>query len=56
VGDFGGYANTRTGINEKLMTYMFGPRFNWRHSKMNPYVQFLLAAAMSGIRRSTEFQ
>src|SRR5215472_9770954 len=33
VGDFGGYANTRTGIDEKLVTYMFGPRFNWRHSR-----------------------
>src|SRR5271155_3231640 len=37
VGDFGGYANTRTGIDEKLLTYLFGPRFNWRHSKLNPY-------------------
>jgi hypothetical protein len=41
VADFGGYANTRTGIDEKLLTYMFGPRFNWRHSRLNPYVQFL---------------
>src|ERR1700730_15551172 len=42
VGDFGGYANTRKGIDEKLVTYMFGPRFNWRHSRLSPYVQFLL--------------
>src|SRR6266403_5379584 len=41
VADFGGYANTRTGIDEKLLTYMFGPRFNWRHSRLTPYVQFL---------------
>jgi outer membrane immunogenic protein len=41
IGDFGGYANTRTGIDEKLLTYMFGPRFNWRHSRLTPYVQFL---------------
>src|ERR1700692_1401045 len=41
VGDFGGYANTRTGINDKLLTYMFGPRFNWRHSRLTPYAQFL---------------
>jgi len=27
VADFGGYANTRTGINDRLLTYMFGPRF-----------------------------
>jgi len=41
VADFGGYANTKTGINETLMTYMFGPRFNWRHSRLTPYAQFL---------------
>ena len=41
VGDFGGYANTRTGINDKALTYLFGPRFNFRRSRFNPYVQFL---------------
>lgn len=41
VADFGGYANTRTGIDQKMLTYLFGPRFNWRHSKLNPYAQFL---------------
>ncbi len=41
VADFGGYANTRKGIDDKLLTYMFGPRFNWRHSRLTPYVQFL---------------
>src|SRR6202166_884503 len=45
VADFGGYANTRTGIDEKLLTYMFGPRFNWRHSRLNPYVQTLFGGA-----------
>src|ERR1700693_4232157 len=45
VADFGGYANTRTGIDEKLLTYMFGPRFNWRHSRLNPYTQFLFGGA-----------
>jgi hypothetical protein len=45
VGDFGGYANTRQGIDQKMMTYMFGPRFNWRHSKLNPYAQFLFGGA-----------
>ena len=39
VADFGGYANTR--IDDKAMTYMFGPRFNWRHARFTPYVQFL---------------
>jgi len=45
VGDFGGYANTRTGINDKALTYLFGPRFTWRHSRWNPYVQFLFGGA-----------
>jgi hypothetical protein len=45
VGDFGGYANTRTGINDKALTYLFGPRFNWRHSRLNPYAQFLFGGA-----------
>jgi hypothetical protein len=39
VGDVGGYANTR--VDDKAMTYLFGPRFNWRHSRLTPYVQFL---------------
>ncbi|HUN58095.1 MAG TPA: outer membrane beta-barrel protein [Candidatus Binataceae bacterium] len=41
VADFGGYANTRTGLDDKAMTYMFGPRFNWRHARLTPYVQLL---------------
>ena len=45
VADFGGYANTRQGIDDKLLTYMFGPRFNRRHSRLNPYVQFLFGGA-----------
>ena len=45
MGDFGGYANTRTGIDDKALTYLFGPRFNWRHSRFNPYVQFLFGGA-----------
>ena len=45
VADIGGYANTRSGINDKLLTYMFGPRFNWRHTRLNPYAQFLFGGA-----------
>ena len=45
VADFGGYANTRRGIDDKLLTYMFGPRFNWRHSRLTPYAQFLFGGA-----------
>ena len=56
VADFGGYANTRTGIDEKLLTYMFGPRFNWRHSRLSPYVQFLFGGgyAWSGPTSTTQ--
>lgn len=46
VADFGGYANTRTGINDKALTYLFGPRFNLRHfTRITPYVQFLFGGA-----------
>ena len=45
VADFGGYANTKAGKDDRLLTYMFGPRFNWRHARLNPYVQFLFGGA-----------
>jgi outer membrane immunogenic protein len=46
VADFGGYANTRTGINDKALTYLFGPRFNMRRfERLTPYVQFLFGGA-----------
>ena len=45
VADFGAYANTRDGINETALTYLFGPRLNWRHSRFNPYVQALFGGA-----------
>jgi opacity protein-like surface antigen len=41
VADFGGYANTRVGIDDKLLTYLFGPRFNLRRGNWTPYAQFL---------------
>jgi hypothetical protein len=46
VADFGGYANTRTGINDTALTYLFGPRFNLRHfARWTPYLQFLFGGA-----------
>jgi hypothetical protein len=56
VGDFGGYANTRKGIDDKAVTYLFGPRFNWRHTRLNPYAQFLFggAYAWSGPNNTTQ--
>jgi hypothetical protein len=49
VADVGGYANTRTGIDDKALTYLFGPRFNWRHARLDPYVQFLFGGHMPGL-------
>src|SRR6266478_5051471 len=43
VADVGGYANTR--IDDRLLTYMFGPRFSWRHARLTPYAQFLFGGA-----------
>ena len=46
VADIGGYANTRTGINDTAVTYLFGPRFNLRRSaRFTPYLQFLFGGA-----------
>jgi hypothetical protein len=45
VGDFGAYANTRVSTNNTIFSYLFGPRFNWRHSRFNPYAQFLFGGA-----------
>ena len=45
VADFGGYANTNNRIDDKLFTYMFGPRLNWRHKHFNPYAQALFGGA-----------
>ena len=41
VADLGGYANTNSRIEDKLFTYMFGPRLNWRHKHFTPYAQAL---------------
>src|SRR5271165_1685930 len=56
VADFGGYANTKKGIDDKALTYLFGPRFNWRHLRLNPYAQFLFggAYAWSGPNNTTQ--
>lgn len=56
VADFGGYANTRDGVNETALTYLFGPRLNWRHKRFNPYVQSLFggAYAWNNLNSSTQ--
>lgn len=57
VADIGGYANTR--VDDKALTYMFGPRFNWRHSRLTPYVQTLFGGVYAwtnpkGVPSSTQ--
>jgi hypothetical protein len=42
----GAYENSRTGVNDKAPTYLFGPRFNLRHfARWTPYLQFLFGGA-----------
>ena len=52
VADFGGYANRNTvtgGNTGTTFTYLFGPRFNWRKSRLVPYAQFLFGGADAGL-------
>jgi hypothetical protein len=44
VGDFGGYHNgnvENSGVDSTAFSYLFGPRYNWRHSAWTPYFQGL---------------
>jgi hypothetical protein len=43
VADLGGYTNGNDA--RQTFSYMFGPRFNWRMSRVVPYVQFLFGGA-----------
>jgi hypothetical protein len=48
VADLGGsYVGSANGIqlNNTTFMYLFGPRFNWRHSRYTPYVQTLFGGA-----------
>ena len=48
VADLGGsYVGSANGVqlNNTTFTYLFGPRFNWRHSRYTPYVQTLFGGA-----------
>src|SRR5229473_2087570 len=45
AGDFGVYHNS-TGAGANTVTYLFGPKFAYRHSdKLTPYFHFLLGGA-----------
>jgi opacity protein-like surface antigen len=43
VADLGGYDSPN--FNRQTFSYMFGPRLNWRMSRVTPYVQFLFGGA-----------
>src|SRR6266481_1714419 len=47
VADLGAYHNGPVnGINDNTtFSYLFGPRFNWRMSRVTPYVQTLVGGA-----------
>ncbi len=49
VGDFGGYANTRKGINDKALNYLFGPRFNWTMRNLHSMSNSFLAGRTRGV-------
>ncbi len=42
VADLGGYDG---GPERRTFTYLFGPRLNFRTSRITPYVQFLFGGA-----------
>lgn len=54
VADFGGYANASAlaGGSSGTFTYLFGPRFNWRKSRVVPYAQFLFGGSETGLNGS----
>jgi opacity protein-like surface antigen len=41
VADFGGYHTNSFGESGNLFTYLFGPRVNFGHGKLEPFVQTL---------------
>ena len=43
VADLGGYDSGKR--DRQTLTYLFGPRLNWRMSRITPYVQFLFGGA-----------
>ena len=48
VADLGGYHNGNINnfqIDNTVFTYLFGPRFNWRMSRVTPYIQMLVGGA-----------
>jgi hypothetical protein len=51
VPDFGGYANgraTAAANSGTTVTYLFGSGFNWRMSRVVPFVKFLFGGADAG--------
>jgi opacity protein-like surface antigen len=45
VGDFGAYHWAQSGFDANVVTYLFGPRVNYRMGRMTPFGQALLGGA-----------
>lgn len=45
VGDVGGYAGTKNGLNGIVWTYLFGPRVAMRRGRITPFAQGLFGGA-----------
>jgi opacity protein-like surface antigen len=45
VGDFGGYAGTKNGLNGTMFTYLFGPRVMLRRGRITLFAQALFGGA-----------
>jgi opacity protein-like surface antigen len=45
VGDFGGYHWSGSGQDANLISYLFGPKFAYRHGSLTPFVQTLFGGA-----------
>jgi opacity protein-like surface antigen len=45
VADFGGYHTDSSGVSENIYSFLFGPRVNFGHGKLEPFVQGLFGGA-----------
>jgi opacity protein-like surface antigen len=47
VGDVAGYSVPTSTAHEHGLSYLFGPRVNFRHNKVTPFTQILLGGVLS---------
>lgn len=45
VGDFGGYHWSGSGVDANVISYLFGPKFAYRHGSVTPFTQALFGGA-----------